>query len=322
MKRKQCQQFFSKKIVKTWSLLTCELQNTTSKKLINAGIYLHTIKHQSTFSLCRRLSIVYIADFRLIRCLVNFMFGFVLLSSEAVWQILYFRKTYIVIPKDTYISEAGLVVVGESFFLSLLGDNPTLRAVNGIFVNRELLCLFPVNCEVIFLFLVKRDFGNRREPWFLIIIICETRIGCWIHRELWQWSATRWWKKRRILIWNFWSRPALWMRWRLLWWQWFCIRRRWYRASTSKQRTRFPLHSTKNKKRTHGEDIEQGSSLAMVLNQSEKNWSYKNVLFFSWNVKCRISCPWNVKRPFYFPRNVINTPLYHPLHFKICKIVP
>ena len=27
-------------------------------------------------------------------------------------------------------------------------------------------------------------------------------------------------------------------------------------------------------------------------------------------------------RPFYFPRNVINTSLYHPLHFKICKIVP
>ena len=35
------------------------------------------------------------------------------------------------------------------------------------------------------LFLVKRDFGNRREPWCLKIIICETKIGCLIHRELW-----------------------------------------------------------------------------------------------------------------------------------------
>ena len=39
-----------------------------------------------------------------------------------------------------------------------------LRAVKGIFVNHELLDLFPVNCEITFLFLVKRDFGNRREP--------------------------------------------------------------------------------------------------------------------------------------------------------------
>ena len=34
----------------------------------------------------------------------------------------------------------------------------------GYFVSRELLVLFPVNCEITFLFLVKRDFGNRREP--------------------------------------------------------------------------------------------------------------------------------------------------------------
>ena len=39
-----------------------------------------------------------------------------------------------------------------------------MRVVKGIFVNRELLVLFPVNCEITFLFLVKRDFGNRREP--------------------------------------------------------------------------------------------------------------------------------------------------------------
>ena len=38
------------------------------------------------------------------------------------------------------------------------------RAVKGIFVNRELLVLFPVNCEITFLLLVKRDFGNRGEP--------------------------------------------------------------------------------------------------------------------------------------------------------------
>ena len=59
------------------------------------------------------------------------------------------------------------------------------RVVKGIFVKRELLVLFPLNCEITFLFLVKSDFGNRREPWFLIIFICETRIGCLIHRELW-----------------------------------------------------------------------------------------------------------------------------------------
>ena len=79
------------------------------------------------------------------------------------------------------------------------------------------------------------------------------------------------------------------------------------RASTFKQRTRFPFHSTKNKKRENGEDIDQGSSLAVVLNQSKKNWSNKNVFFFLWNVKCRIYCLWNVKRPLYFPSNVINT---------------
>ena len=69
----------------------------------------------------------------------------------------------------------------------------------------------------------------------------------------------------------------------------------------------FPSHSTKNKKLENGEDIEQGSSSAVVLNQSKKNWSYKN-LFFSWNVKYRIYCPWNVKRSFYF-LYVINNPL-------------
>ena len=31
-------------------------------------------------------------------------------------------------------------------------------------MNRELLVLFPVNCEIASLFLVKRDFGNRRKP--------------------------------------------------------------------------------------------------------------------------------------------------------------
>ena len=51
----------------------------------------------------------------------------------------------------------------------------------------------------------------------------------------------------------------------------FIIRRRWCRASTSKQTTQFPFHSTKNKKLENGEDIEQGSSSAVVLNQSKKN---------------------------------------------------
>ena len=94
--------------------------------------------------------------------------------------------------------------------------------------------------------------------------------------------------------------------WRLLWWQWFFIRRKWCWGSTSKHTTQFPFHSTKNKKLENGEDIEQGSSSAVVLNQSKKNWSYKN-LFFSWNVKYRIYCPWNVKRSFYF-LYVINNP--------------
>ena len=96
--------------------------------------------------------------------------------------------------------------------------------------------------------------------------------------------------------------------WRLLWWQWFFIRRKWCWASTSKHTTQFPFHSTKNKKLENGEDIEQGSSLAVVLNQSKKNRSYKNP-FFSWNVKYRIYCPRNVKRSFYF-LYVINTPTF------------
>ena len=99
-------------------------------------------------------------------------------------------------------------------------DTRVKRAVKGIFVNRELLVLLPVNCEITFLFLVKRDFGNCREEGFLVLIIFETRIGCWIHRKLWQWSATRSWKKRWIFVWNFWNRPAPWIRWRLPWSQW------------------------------------------------------------------------------------------------------
>ena len=55
------------------------------------------------------------------------------------------------------------------------------------------------------------------------------------------------------------------------------LRRKWCWASTSKQTTQFPFHITKNKKLENGEDIEQGSSLAVVLNQSKKNWSYKNL---------------------------------------------
>ena len=186
-----------------------------------------------------------------------------------------------------------------------------MRVVKGIFVNRELLVLFPVNCEITFIFLVKRDFGNRPEPWFLIIIVCEMRIWSWIHGKLWQWSASRWWKKRWIFICNFWSRPALWIRWRLLWWQWFCRnRRRWCRASTSKQRTQFPFHSTKNKKRENGEDIEQGSSLAVVLNQSKKNWSYKNFFFSreTWKAEFIVREIWNGHFIFYETRSIYQYP--------------
>ena len=46
-----------------------------------------------------------------------------------------------------------------------------------------------------------------------------------------------------------------------------------------KQRTWFPFYSTKNNKRENGEGIEQGSSLAVVVNQSKKNWSCKNFFF-------------------------------------------
>ena len=73
------------------------------------------------------------------------------------------------------------------------------------------------------------------------------------------------------------------------------IRRRWCRASTSKQRTRFAFHSTKNKKWENGEDIEQGSSLAVVFNQSKKNWSNKNVFLSceTWNVAFVVCEKWN-----------------------------
>ena len=191
--------------------------------------------------------------------------------------------------------------------VSFQQDFTFLRVGKGIFVNRELLVLFPVNCEITFLFLVKRDFGNRREPWFLIIIICETRIGCLFHRELWfSFMLFLIFREKLWLQLHDWSRPALWIRWRLLWWQRFCIRRSWCRASTSKQRTRFPFHSTKNKKRENGEDIKQGSSLAVVLNRSEKNLSYKNVLKHEMpnllSVKCEMATvifheTWSIHHP-------------------------
>ena len=62
-----------------------------------------------------------------------------------------------------------------------------------------------------------------------------------------------------------------------------------------KQRTRFPFHSTKNKKWENGEDIEQGSSLAVVFNQSKKNWSNKNVFLSceTWNVEFVVCEKWN-----------------------------
>ena len=165
-------------------------------------------------------------------------------------------------------------------------------------------CFIPHELSVLspwFLFLVKRDFGNSRELWFLIRIICETRIGCLVQCELWfsfmLFLIFRG-KKLKIQLFRLKQISSL-NQWRLLWWQWFFIRRKWCWASTSKHTTQFPFHSTKNKKLENGEDIEQGSSLAVVLNQSKKNWSYKN-LFFAWNAKCRIYCPRNVKRSFYF----------------------
>ena len=84
--------------------------------------------------------------------------------------------------------------------------------------TRPWIACFIPQCEITFLFLVTRDFGDRREPWFLIITqmneeswmrgqqtcpftihynmwtvssdvsitcICDTRIGCLIHSELW-----------------------------------------------------------------------------------------------------------------------------------------
>ena len=41
--------------------------------------------------------------------------------------------------------------------------------------------------------------------------------------------------------------------------------------STSKKSPQFPFHSTINKKWENGEDIEQGSPLAVVVNRSKKN---------------------------------------------------
>ena len=144
-------------------------------------------------------------------------------------------------------------------------------------------CFIPHELSVLspwFPFLVKRDFGNSRELWFLIRIICETRIGCLIQCELW-FSFMLFLifreKKLKIQLFRLKQISSL-NQWRLLWWQWFFIRRKWCWASTSKHTTQFPFHSTKNKKLENGEDIEQGTSLAVVLNQSKKNWSYKNLI--------------------------------------------
>ena len=144
---------------------------------------------------------------------------------------------------------------------------------------------------IIFLFLVKRGFGNSRERWFLIRIICETRIGSLIQRELWfSFMLFLIFREKKLKIQLFNSVKQI---------SslinddssdnniWFCIRRRWCQASTSKQTIQ---------KLENGKDIEQGSSSAVVLNQSKKNGSYG-----------RIYCPWNVKRSFYF-LYVINNP--------------
>ena len=66
-----------------------------------------------------------------------------------------------------------------------------------------------------------------------------------------------------------------------------------------RSRDSFPFNRTKNKKRENGEDIEQGSSLAVVLLTKVIKTDRIKTFFFSWNVKRRIYCPWNVKRPFY-----------------------
>ena len=102
--------------------------------------------------------------------------------------------------------------------------------------------------------------------------------------------------------------------WRLLWWQWFFIRRKWCWGSTSKHTTQFPFHSTKNKKLENGEDIEQGSSLAVVLNQSKKNWSYKNVFLSreTWNAEFIVREMWNGHFIFY-TWSITPLPLYYPL---------
>ena len=128
---------------------------------------------------------------------------------------------------------------------------------------------------------MKSDFGNSRELWFLIRIICETRIVCLIQRELWfSFMLFLLFREKKLKIQLFRLKQISSLnQWRLLWWQWFFIRRKWCWASTSKQTTQFPFHITKNKKLENGEDIGQGSSLAVVLNQSKKNWSYKNLFF-------------------------------------------
>ena len=180
-------------------------------------------------------------------------------------------------------------------------DTRVKRAVKGIFVNRELLVLLPVNCEITFLFLVKRDFGNCREEGFLVLIIFETRIGCWIHRKLWQWSATRSWKKRWIFIWNFWNTPAPWIRWQLPWSQWLEEDGAEPQLRNKELGPAFSQHQEQEAGEWWGHRTRQ------FLTKVRKTYRIRT-FFFSWNVKCRIYCPWNVKRPFNFPWNVVNTP--------------
>ena len=166
----------------------------------------------------------------------------------------------------------------------------------------------------------KKPLSSRLEPfpWTCMRLLCMEESD-WILRKM---KTVKCHKKmkEKVDIWNFSNRPALSIPWRLLWWQWFCIRRRWCRASTSKQRTRFLFHSTKNQKRENGEDIEQGSSLVIVLNQSKKNWVSKNVVFLVkrempnlLSVKCETAILLSTKRDQYPPA------LYHPPRTVTCE---
>ena len=86
-----------------------------------------------------------------------------------------------------------------------------LRVVKGIFVTRDRPFFLPVKCEMVYFFLVNRDFHTSREAWFCKIIFRETRNKCLIRREAWNayFIIFRELWKDRFIFRETWSRPPL-----------------------------------------------------------------------------------------------------------------